>query len=179
MPECPVFYVRCIRASEMSGDTGKLTIHACYFIGSGNVRTISHRRVAELLIPEMLCIALGKCHEDATVIATTIVNQGNVLDYLMHTVYSSPISITNRTPRCSSKYECHVAEDVRSTSFGRQQIQRYIAQGRLRWFGHPLRSPLNHPARAIYTFNATAAGWSRPRGAPRTRWSDVLSKDLK
>ena len=163
----------------MSGYTSKLTIHACYFIGSGNVRTISHRRFAELLIPEMPCIALGKCHEDATVIATTIVNQGNVLDYLMHTVYSSPISITNSTPRCSSKDECHVAEYVRSTSFGRQQIQRCIAQGRLRWFVHPLRSPLNHPARAIYTFNPTAAGWSRPRGAPRTRWSDVLSKDLK
>ena len=58
-------------------------------------------------------------------------------------------------------------------------VQRYIAQGRLRWFGHLLRSPLNHPALAIYTFNPKAAGWSRPRGAPRTRWSDVLGKDLQ
>ena len=65
------------------------------------------------------------------------------------------------------------------TITNRQPIQRYIAQGRLRWFGHLLRSPLNHPASAIYTFNPRAAGWSRPRGAPRTRWSDVLSKDLK
>ena len=61
----------------------------------------------------------------------------------------------------------------------RQPIQRYIAQGRLRWLGHLLRSPPNHPALAIYTFNPRAAGWSRPRGAPRTRWSDVLGKDLK
>ena len=63
------------------------------------------------------------------------------------------------------------------TLTNRQPIQRYIAQGRLRWFGHLLRSPLNHPA--IYTFNPRAAGWSRLRGAPRTRWSDVLGKDLK
>ena len=60
-----------------------------------------------------------------------------------------------------------------------QPIQRYVAQGRLRWVGHLLRSPLNHPAHAIYAFNPRAAGWSRPRGAPRTLWSDVLSKDLK
>ena len=58
-----------------------------------------------------------------------------------------------------------------------QPIQRYIAQGRLRWFGHLLRSPPNHPA--LYPFNPRAAGWSRPRGAPRTRWSGVLGKDLK
>ena len=61
----------------------------------------------------------------------------------------------------------------------RQPIQRYIAQGRLRWFGHPLRSPPNHPALTIYTFNPGAAGWSRPRGATRTRWCDILGKYLK
>ena len=61
----------------------------------------------------------------------------------------------------------------------RQPIQRYIDQGRLRWFGKILRSPLNHPALAIYTFNPRAAGWSRPRGAPRPRWSNGLRKDLK
>ena len=61
----------------------------------------------------------------------------------------------------------------------RQPIQRYIAQGRLRWFGHLLRSPPNHPALAIYTVNPRATGWSRPRGAHRTRWSDVLGIDLK
>ena len=64
------------------------------------------------------------------------------------------------------------------TITNRKPIQRYIAQGRLRWFGHLLRSPLNHPTHAIYTFNPRAAGWSRPRGAPCTRWSDVISKDL-
>ena len=65
------------------------------------------------------------------------------------------------------------------TLANRQPIQRYIAQGCLRWLGHLLWSPLNHPALANYTFNPKAAGWSRTRGAPRTRWSDVLGKDLK
>ena len=32
---------------------------------------------------------------------------------------------------------------------------------------------------SVYTSNPRAAGWSRPRGAPRTRWSDVLGNDLK
>ena len=65
------------------------------------------------------------------------------------------------------------------TLTNRQPIQRYIAQGCLRWLGHLLRSSPNHPALVIYTFNPRAVGWSRPRGAPRTRWSDVLGKDLK
>ena len=33
--------------------------------------------------------------------------------------------------------------------------------------------------KSSYTFNPRAAGRSRPCGAPRTRWSDVLGKDLK
>ena len=45
----------------------------------------------------------------------------------------------------------------------RQPIQRYIGQSRLRWFGHLLRSPHNHPAHAIYSFNPRAEGWLRPR----------------
>ena len=39
-----------------------------------------------------------------------------------------------------------------------QKLQRYIAQGRLRWFGNLLLSRLNHTAHAIYTFNPRAAG---------------------
>ena len=38
----------------------------------------------------------------------------------------------------------------------RQPIQRYIAQSHLRWFGHLLRSPLKHPAHAIYNINPRA-----------------------
>ena len=36
-----------------------------------------------------------------------------------------------------------------------------------------------YPAHAIYNVNPWAEGWSRPRGSPRTRWVDVLCKNLK
>ena len=53
------------------------------------------------------------------------------------------------------------------------------AQRRVRWFGHVLRCPPEHPTRAILEFNPAAAGWRRPRGAPPTRWLDVLAQDLR
>ena len=53
------------------------------------------------------------------------------------------------------------------------------AQRRVRWFGHVLRCPPEHPTRAILEFDPAAAGWRRPRGAPRTRWLDVLAQDLR
>ena len=53
------------------------------------------------------------------------------------------------------------------------------AQRRVRWLGHILRSPPEHPTRAILEFDPAAAGWRRPRGAPRTRWLDVLAQDLR
>ena len=28
-------------------------------------------------------------------------------------------------------------------------------------------------------FSPAAAGWRRPRGAPRTRWHDVIASDLR
>ena len=85
-----------------------------------------------------------------------------------------------RTTTNTKWFEYKTNMEVRTLT-SHQPLQRYIAQGRLRWFGllDQLRSPLNHPAHGIYTFNPRAAGWSRPRGAPRTRWSDVLGKDLK
>ena len=81
-----------------------------------------------------------------------------------------------RTITNTKWFEYKTNMEVRTLT-NRQPLQRYIAQGRLRWFGHLLRSPLNHPAHA--TFNPRAVGWSIPLGAPRTRWSDVLGKDLK
>ena len=83
-----------------------------------------------------------------------------------------------RTITNTKWFEYKTNIDVRTLT-NRQPIQRIIVQGRLRWFGHLLRSQLNHPAHAIYTFNPRAVGWSRPMGAPGTRWSDVLGKDLK
>ena len=51
--------------------------------------------------------------------------------------------------------------EVRSLT-KRQLKPRYIAQGHFRWFGYLVRSPLSHPAHAIYTFNPRADGWIRP-----------------
>ena len=118
------------------------------------------------------------------------VYQASVLSVLLYGSECWPIS----TSLCSrlSAFDMQAQRTITNTKWfeyktniegrtltNRQPIQRYIAQGRLRWLGHLLRSPPNHPALAIYTFNPMAAGWSRPRGAPRTRWSDVLGKDLK
>ncbi|KAI8517778.1 hypothetical protein Bbelb_037950 [Branchiostoma belcheri] len=55
---------------------------------------------------------------------------------------------------------------------------RVAAMRRVRWYGHLLRLPPDHPTRAILNFSPQSAGWKRPRGAPRTRWTDVLAKDL-
>ena len=69
--------------------------------------------------------------------------------------------------------------DIRSLT-KRQPIQRYIAQGRIRWFCHLLRSLPNDPAHAIYTgLQPDGGGLVKTRGAPRTWWSHVLGKDLK
>ena len=118
------------------------------------------------------------------------VYQASVLSVLLYGSECWPISTSlcirlsafdmqaQRTITNTKWFEFKTNIEVRTLTI-RQPIQRYIAKGRLRWLGHLLRSPSNHPALAIYTFNQRAAGWSRPRGAPRTRWSDVLGKDLK
>ena len=38
---------------------------------------------------------------------------------------------------------------------------------------------MEHPTRSILEFNPQAAGWKRPRGAPRTRWLDTIRQDLE
>ena len=53
-----------------------------------------------------------------------------------------------------------------------------VAQARLRWYGHVLRLPDTNPTPAILSFSPILATWRRPRGAPRTRWLDVVTKDL-
>ena len=54
-----------------------------------------------------------------------------------------------------------------------------IATRRVRWYGHLLRLPPDHPTRALLDFQPQQAGWLRPRGAPRTRWTDVVADDLR
>ena len=53
------------------------------------------------------------------------------------------------------------------------------AQRRVRWLGHVLRCAPDHPTRALLEFDPAREGWRRPRGAPRTRWLDVLANDLR
>ena len=54
-----------------------------------------------------------------------------------------------------------------------------LAMRRVRWFGHLLRLPPEHPTKAMLDFSPQLAGWRRPRGAPRTRWLDVVARDLR
>nr|XP_061787952.1 uncharacterized protein LOC133577874 [Nerophis lumbriciformis]XP_061787953.1 uncharacterized protein LOC133577874 [Nerophis lumbriciformis] len=56
---------------------------------------------------------------------------------------------------------------------------RLAAMRRVRWYGHVIRLPGEHPTRKILDFNPQRVGWRRPRGAPSTRWLDVLAQDLK
>ena len=41
------------------------------------------------------------------------------------------------------------------------------AERSLRWFGNLLRMPLYLPAKMIFDFDPTEAGWKRPRGRPK------------
>ena len=56
---------------------------------------------------------------------------------------------------------------------------RLAAMRRVRWYGHTIRLPTDHPTSIILAFDPQLAGWKRPRGAPRTRWLDVVAQDLR
>ncbi|XP_078585927.1 uncharacterized protein LOC144867734 [Branchiostoma floridae x Branchiostoma japonicum] len=74
-------------------------------------------------------------------------------------------------------------ERVRNTELreqtGQPPASSLAAMRRVRWYGHVLRLPPEHPTRALLDFNPKKAGWRRPRGAPRTRWMDVVTRDLQ
>ncbi|PIO65553.1 hypothetical protein TELCIR_12769 [Teladorsagia circumcincta] len=65
-------------------------------------------------------------------------------------------------------------EDVRSV-MQTAPIQFKVREQRLRWYGHVLRRPQDHPIRTATDFEAQG---KRPRGAPKKRWRDVIKKDL-
>jgi len=48
----------------------------------------------------------------------------------------------------------------------------------LRWFGHLLQMPQHLPAKMIFDFDPTEAGWKQPYGRPKKRCSDRLSELL-
>ena len=56
---------------------------------------------------------------------------------------------------------------------------RLAAMRRVRWYGHLQRLPPQHPTKAMLDFDPGLEGWRRPRGAPRTRWLDVVTQDLQ
>ncbi|VDO99512.1 unnamed protein product [Heligmosomoides polygyrus] len=65
-------------------------------------------------------------------------------------------------------------EDVRAV-MKTAPIQLKMREQRLRWYGHVLRRPEDHPTRLALDFEAPG---KRPRGAPRKRWKDVIKRDL-
>ncbi|EYC21597.1 hypothetical protein Y032_0019g3919 [Ancylostoma ceylanicum] len=66
-------------------------------------------------------------------------------------------------------------EDIRAL-MQTAPIQQKLRAQRLRWFGHVMgRSPL-HPIRQAMDMEVTG---KRPGGAPKKRWKDTLSKDMR
>ena len=65
-------------------------------------------------------------------------------------------------------------EDVRAV-MQTAPVQLKVREQRLRWYGHVLRRPQDHPIRTAMDFEAQG---KRPRGAPKKRWRDVIKKDL-
>ncbi|VDO35670.1 unnamed protein product [Haemonchus placei] len=57
----------------------------------------------------------------------------------------------------------------------RAPVQLKTREQCLRWFGHVLSRPQNHPVRVAMEFEAHS---KRPRGAPKKRWRNVIKKDL-
>jgi len=58
---------------------------------------------------------------------------------------------------------------------GQPPASSLAARRRVHWYGYV---PPRHPSRAILDFDPGSFGWKRPRGAPSTRWIDVVRRDL-
>ena len=68
-------------------------------------------------------------------------------------------------------------ETVRALA-GQPPASSLAARRRVRWYGHVLRLQPHHPSRAILDFDPGSFGRKRPQGAPRTRWFDLVKRDL-
>ena len=71
-----------------------------------------------------------------------------------------------------------VSNETVRTLAGQPPASSLAARRRVCWYGHVLRLPPHHSSRAILDFDLGSFGWKRPRGAPRTRWLDVVKRDL-
>ena len=76
------------------------------------------------------------------------------------------------------RWSDHITNEEVRLRTNQPSLLRLLAQGRVRWFGHALRLPACHLPRRMMAFDPASVGWRRPRGAPRTRWLDVIKKDL-
>ena len=72
----------------------------------------------------------------------------------------------------------HITNQALREQTQQPPASRLAAMRRVRWYGHVIRLPAEHPTNTILAFNPQHAGWRRPRGAPRTRWLDVITQDL-
>ncbi|XP_049886259.1 uncharacterized protein LOC126380707 [Pectinophora gossypiella] len=60
-------------------------------------------------------------------------------------------------------------------SLGVRDISEKLQESRLRWFGHVKRRPPDYVGNVTANLNIPGL---RPRGRPKTRWADVVKKDL-
>uniref|UniRef100_A0A7I4YY00 EF-hand domain-containing protein n=1 Tax=Haemonchus contortus TaxID=6289 RepID=A0A7I4YY00_HAECO len=65
-------------------------------------------------------------------------------------------------------------EDVR-LAMQTAPVQLIMRERHLRWFGHVLRRPQNHPTRVSMEFEAQGR---RRRETPEKRWLDVIKKGV-
>ena len=72
-----------------------------------------------------------------------------------------------------------ISNDALRFRTGLPPLARTLAAHRLRWYGHLLRTSPSHPTRLVLEFDLPTAGWRRPRGAPLTRYLDVIREDLR
>ncbi|KAL4710002.1 hypothetical protein ACJJTC_015980 [Scirpophaga incertulas] len=68
---------------------------------------------------------------------------------------------------------CRFAEYI---SLGVRDIADKLQESRLRWFGHVKRRPPDYVGNVVSNLEIPGV---RPRGRPKTRWTDVVRKDLQ
>ncbi|KAL4714897.1 hypothetical protein ACJJTC_012569 [Scirpophaga incertulas] len=59
---------------------------------------------------------------------------------------------------------------------GVRDIADKLQESRLRWFGHVKRRPPDYVGNVVSNLEIPGV---RPRGRPKTRWTDVVRKDLQ
>lgn len=60
-------------------------------------------------------------------------------------------------------------------SLGVRDIADKLQESRLRWYGHISRRPPDHVGNTVTHLNIPG---TRPRGRPKSRWLDVVKKDM-